>query len=194
LLRRILDESSDFIGLLDLDGHPLDMNAGARHLVGLPADAENAVNLGALDLMRGAAALETAIKDQAPHQESGLADLERQLHALATARTPWLATAERPGEARAAAPPTGPAAPLDPARLADLRLALQRQDLAAMDLFEALEPSLRDAWGEAATQALGEAIADLRFDAALAGMAGTGSIVKADTPGAGDPPPSPSLR
>jgi HPt (histidine-containing phosphotransfer) domain-containing protein len=131
----------------------------------------NAGNLGALDLMQTAAALETAIKEQAPDLESGLADLERQLHALATASDPWLATAERPGEARAAAPPAGPAAPLDPARLADLRLALQRQDLAAMDLFEELAPSLRAARGEAATQALGEAIADLRFDAALAGMA-----------------------
>ncbi len=53
------------------------------------------------------------------------------------------------------------------ARLAALRDALQRRDLAAVDLFDELAPDLITAWGAAATQALGQTITDLKFDAAL---------------------------
>ncbi len=189
-LARLLRDSASMAAETRLALLAGDRETAARRMHSLKG---NAGNLGALALMQAAAALETAIQDQtrdletankeqtmdreiasqglAPDLDAGLADLDRQLQDLATASAPWLATPEGKGEARAAAPSAGLGAPLDAARLADLRLALLRHDLAAMDLFEELEPSLRATWGEAATQALGEAIADLRFDAALAGTA-----------------------
>ncbi len=167
----------------------------------------NAGNLGALALMRAAAALEMAIKDQATDLETrikgqttdletiiqdqgmdleaGLADLERQLEELAAASVPWLAEGARPvvspAEALAAASAGAtasagaaaedatslPAPSLAPERLAALRDALQRHDLAAQDQYEELAPALTATWGETATKALGEAIADLKFGAAL---------------------------
>ena len=60
--------------------------------------------------------------------------------------------------------------PLDPNRLEALRGALERHDLAAIDYYEDLAPALTAAWGAAATQALGQAIADLKFGAALADL------------------------
>ena len=48
-----------------------------------------------------------------------------------------------------------------------LRDALARHDLAAVDLFDELAPALAGTLGAAATQALGQAIADLEFGAAL---------------------------
>ncbi len=127
--------------------------------------------------------LEMIAEDQATALEAGLADLDRQLRDLAAASGPWLAGRDRPG-ARARAQVDNPAAvsregpslagtllspaPLDPERLAALGTALQQHNLAALDLFEELAPALAAVWGEAATQALGEAIADLKFGAALA--------------------------
>ncbi len=51
-----------------------------------------------------------------------------------------------------------------------LRDALARHNLAAVDLFDELAPALAVTPGAAATQALGAAIADLKFDAALANL------------------------
>ena len=65
-------------------------------------------------------------------------------------------------------PAATPAPPLDLDQLAVLRAALGGHDLAACDHFEALAASLTAVWGAEVSQALGEAIADLRFDAALA--------------------------
>jgi HPt (histidine-containing phosphotransfer) domain-containing protein len=73
-------------------------------------------------------------------------------------------SAEAAGEGAAPVPTPS----LATARLAALRDALQRHDLAAQDHYEELAPTLAAAWGEPETQALGEAIADLRFGAALA--------------------------
>ena len=148
----------------------------------------NAGNLGALKLMRAAAALERAIKDQATDLETtitdqtaletiiqdpatdleaGLADLERQLEELAAASAPWLAEGTRPVVSPAGDATSLPTPPLAPERLAVLRDALQRHDLAAQDQYEELAPALTAVWGEAATRTLGEAIADLKFGAAL---------------------------
>ena len=149
----------------------------------------NAGNVGALTLMAAAGRLEAAVMTGATGPagaaarreasetdleldttqreagladlEAGLADLERQVAALIAASTPWC-------EMEAAALATTTAPPLDPARLADLREALRRHDLAASDHFEELAASLTAAWGAETSQALGEAIADLRFDVALA--------------------------
>ena len=147
----------------------------------------NAGNLGALDLMQAAAALVRAIQDQmadletaskglATDLDAGLVDLDRQLQDLAAASAPWLAQSERRGKAPMAAPaegetasaPAPPVQPLATARLAALRDALRRHDLAAQDHYEELAPALTAAWGEAVTQILGEAIDDLKFGAALA--------------------------
>ena len=161
-----------------------DRETAARRMHSLKG---NAGNLGALELMRTAAALETAIQDRpaelettseglAPDRDAGLADLDRKLQDLAVASAPWLVESTHPGPAPAAAPAEGATAsvptlavqPLAPGRLAVLRDALQRHDLAAQDHYEELVPALTAAWGAADTQALGEAIADLKFGAALA--------------------------
>ena len=148
-----------------------DRETAARRMHSLKG---NAGNLGALDLMGTASALEIAIKQSARDLETDLADLDRQVRDLAAASAPWLVEGNptlatpAPAEARAAAGPTLPAPPLAEERLAALRAALQRHDLAAMDLFEELESLLAAVWGEAATRTLGEAIADLKFGEALA--------------------------
>ena len=153
-----------------------DRETAARRLHSLKG---NAGNLGALDLMRTAGDLEEAIGQGAGDMDAGLADLDRQLGDLATASAPWLAAAPAtdqvrakagavaPGGALASSAAAGPP-PLDTARLAVLREALQRHDLAASDDFEELEAALTAAWGPEAVQALSQAIADLRFGEALA--------------------------
>ncbi len=108
-------------------------------------------------------------------------DVQAQAQALAEGQVQAQAQAEGRAQARAegqqAAVPAGAGRegaasvstqPLATARLAALRDALQRHDLAAHDHYEELAPALAAAWGEPETQALGEAIADLRFGAALA--------------------------
>jgi CheY-like chemotaxis protein len=66
-----------------------------------------------------------------------------------------------------------PDAPLDEARLSALREALSGHDLAALDLFEALQPALARRDGQAATQALAQLIQSLRFTEALARLTQT---------------------
>ncbi len=133
-----------------------------------------------------AMALKTAAKDQitdmekaskglAPDIGVGLTDLDRQLQDLAAASAPWLAESAHQGLDPAAAPAEGAGDGVAPAhtpalalaQLAALRDALQRRDLAAVDLFDELAPALAGTLGATATQALGEAIADLKFGAAL---------------------------
>ena len=99
----------------------------------------------------------------------GQPDLQAQTQAEAKAQ------AQAQAQARQAAVPAGAmgegaaAAPaLAPVRLAALRDALRRHDLAAQDYYEELAIALAATWGEAETQALGEAIADLKFGVALA--------------------------
>ncbi len=112
---------------------------------------------GATNLEVGPTPRETALTDL----EAGLADLERQVAELTAAAAPWF-------EIKAAAPhAAAPAPPLDAERLAVLRKALRDHDLAASDHFEDLAASLTAAWGAEASQALGQAIANLRFETAL---------------------------
>ena len=169
-----------------------DRETAARRLHSLKG---NAGNLGALDLMRVAGDLETAIGHGAGDLDQGLAALDRQIEDLATASAPWLTATAPPGgtqrdgtrtmgtrpaadQVKAAAPArpadafvppaATPAPPLDPDQLTVLRVALRGHDLAASDHFEDLAASLTAAWGAEAVHALGEAIADLRFGEALA--------------------------
>ena len=164
----------------------------------------NAGNLGALDLMRNAAALETAIKDPTveratasqgltPDLDASLTDLDRQLQDLATASAPWLVEGTHPGLAPAAATAEGagegatatPTPVLAPEQFAALRDALLRHDLAAQDHYEELAPALSALWGAPDTHALGEAIADLKFAAALAQLDRQVPSAAAGDPGAG---------
>ncbi len=130
----------------------------------------NAGNLGALGIMTTAAGLEAALQRDGQASEADLARLDQQLADLAAASAPWLQAAAVSAQARPTAPDPAPAAPLDPASLEALRDALARHDLAALDLFDELAPALAVTLGAAATQALGAAIADLDFGAALANL------------------------
>ena len=130
----------------------------------------NAGNLGALGIMTTAATIEEALQRDGQATEADLARLEQQLADLAAASAPWLRAAAVSAQARPTAPDPAPAAPLDPASLEALRDALARRDLAAVDLFDELAPALAGTLGATATQALGEAIADLDFGAALANL------------------------
>jgi len=66
-----------------------------------------------------------------------------------------------------------PDAPLDEARLTALRNALSGNDLAALDLFEALQPALTRRDGQTTTQVLAQLIQSLRFTEALARLTQT---------------------
>ncbi|MFE8034079.1 PAS domain S-box protein [Thiohalocapsa marina] len=138
----------------------------ARHLHDLRALAGS---LGADALVDSALALESAIKAQPPAGDGeldGLLDhFAAALDALITAIRPHL-------EARLEAgpplePPSGTGVALDDAALAELRTALTRNDIAALELFEALRPALIGALGPVSAQALADAIHALRFPDAL---------------------------
>ena len=148
----------------------------------------NAGNIGALAIMTHAAAIEEALRQTGQAREEDLDRLERQLADLAAVSAPWLTAAALSAQARGRAesqvevrdevpaapadtPSSSAAAPipfLDGEGLAVLREALRRHDLAASDHFEELAATISSAWGAEVSQALGEAIADLRFGAALA--------------------------
>jgi len=122
-------------------------------------------NLGALDLMAMAAALETAIKNSETEGEEALLTLEVALDDLIAAGTRWLE-----GETRwtsMASPPTASPQPtLD--QLADLRKRLRDRDLDAEFVFDAQREALLDIVGGEQTQLLERAIRGLRFAEALA--------------------------
>jgi len=191
LLERLLKESAGAGEDCRLALAGGDWEKAARRMHSLKG---NAGNLGALNLMQAAAALEVAIQQGARDLDAGLAALDRQLQDLAAASAPWLAAAQRAqtqeaGTRQPEKQPTGAApapvqartddspsalsakatvSPLEPAPLAALRDALKRHNLAAMDLYEELEPALIAAWGPEATQIFGQAIANLQFGEALA--------------------------
>ncbi|RKT47082.1 ATP-binding protein [Thiocapsa rosea] len=121
-------------------------------------------NIGALELAQTALALETALADPLADPAPALAIFEARLNALLTALAPWLEGVEP-------VPVEHPDVPLDAAGLTALCDALSAHDLAAMDLFEALQPALTRRDGEAATRALAEMIQSLRFTDALTRLA-----------------------
>ncbi|WP_295582997.1 ATP-binding protein [uncultured Lamprocystis sp.] len=121
-------------------------------------------NLGALELAQSAQVLETALADPLADPAPALADFDARLCALLTALAPWL-------ERAAPLPDAEPDASLDEGRLTALCDALAGHDLAALDLFEALQPALARRDGQAATQALAQMIQSLRFTEALARLA-----------------------
>ena len=130
----------------------------------------NAGNLGALGIMASSAGLEAALQRDGQILDADLDRLDRQLADLAAASAPWLQAAAVSAQVQPTAPDPAPAACLDPASLEALRDALARHNLAAVDLFDELAPALAATLGAAATQALGAAIANLKFGAALANL------------------------
>ncbi len=120
----------------------------------------NAGNLGAMALMRTAAALETAVMDPDALLDQPIEDLSRQLTDFVTAAEPWL----KPPDEEAASED----APLDPAELNAWREALTRRDLAAVKRYAGLRPGLLARHGAAALAGLDQAMQSLRFDDALA--------------------------
>ena len=126
----------------------------------------NAGNLGALELITTAGALEEAIRRGETDLDGGLETLGRQLAALTAASAPWRETVAAAPSASSEVPP-----PLDAAQLDALCEALRDHNLKALRRFEALKPALRGAWGEERTKVLGQAIRGLRFEDALAVLA-----------------------
>lgn len=127
----------------------------------------NAGNVGALTLMAAAGQVEAALKAGSIDVETGLADLERQVADLTAASAPWLtapsvSTRFIEPAANGTAPP-----PLDARQLTTLQEALRRHSLDALDRYEELESSLVAAHGHDRVAPLKEAIANLRFEAAL---------------------------
>ena len=120
----------------------------------------NAGNLGAMALMRTAAALETAVMDPDALLDRPIEDLSRQLADFVTAAEPWL----KPPDEEAASE----AGPLDLVELRAWREALTRRDLAAVKRYAGLRPGLLARHGAAALAGLDQAMQSLRFDDALA--------------------------
>ncbi|AFL72760.1 response regulator [Thiocystis violascens] len=121
--------------------------------------------LGARELIQTARTLEQGLLDGRTDLEDMIDTLEGQLAALLSALAPWLEQSTQPAAS------AGAANALDSTQLAALHAALIRGDLAALALFEVLEPALVRRDGEAATAALAETIRLLRFDEALALLA-----------------------
>ena len=137
----------------------------------------NAGNIGALTLMAAAGRLEAALQagafdredgsiqlEGSTDLEAGLVDLERQVADLTVASAPWLSAPPPRGQET----PKGTLSPpLDAGQLAALCEDLRSQNLSALDRYEELESSLLAAHGHDRVAPLQEAIANLRFGAAL---------------------------
>jgi HPt (histidine-containing phosphotransfer) domain-containing protein len=125
-----------------------------------------AANLGAIDLADRAQALEHAIQAQSPEVIDRMVEFTGCLETLLQAIQAWLAGSE-PAQAGPATPP-GAAAPLDAAKLAELRHALAtHRPRPARRLFAELEASLIQAYGPVAIQTLTEAMTAWRYDEAI---------------------------
>ncbi|MCK6427199.1 MAG: CHASE domain-containing protein [Burkholderiaceae bacterium] len=124
--------------------------------------------LGARALAQAAGAAEDALRDAAAPAdcEARLQDLAEAFSRLRRASADFLA---REGQDDDADDDTaaGRSAP-DPARLAELAELLRRQDLAALDHFQALAPALRATWGAERFRRARLAVDELQFPAALA--------------------------
>ncbi len=118
-------------------------------------------NIGAMDLISPASALESAILATGRAWEPHLAALDAQLAPLLAHIAPWLPVREVEDRA----PPVEVV--LDQSLLSQLLDALARNDFAALDLFLELQPALALNLGEGDARALEEAIHALRFDEAL---------------------------
>ncbi len=113
LLTRFADDYADAVAQTRRDLAEGERETAARRVHTLRG---NAGNLGALELMATAGALEEALRRGETDLETGLASLDRQLTALITASARW-----RGAAAADSAPPTASAPPLDAEELDALR-------------------------------------------------------------------------
>jgi CheY-like chemotaxis protein len=133
-----------------------DLEAAARRLHNLRG---NAGNLGAMDLMNAAKALELAIPQQPPDLDKQIERLCAQMRALVEASSPWLT--------RDAAVTPSTTDSIDPGRVDALREALTQRNLIALTIYAELEPALTGTYGRESAQKLDQAIRQLRFADAL---------------------------
>jgi len=164
LLGRFIDDSAKAVAETRAWLAAGDLKTASRRVHSLRG---NAGNIGALEIMTSAAAIEESLRHQGQPRAGDLDRLERQLADLAAASAPWLKTAAASAQALEPAMELAGVNPLDAGRMGALREALQDHNLTAMDLYAELEPALTAAWSAEATQALGQAIADLQFGEAL---------------------------
>ncbi|MFG6488207.1 ATP-binding protein [Roseateles sp. BYS78W] len=157
LLERLIDEFAD---LATEPPPPLDAPAAAARLHKLAGSA----GLMAARPLRDAAHRGETHARAGEAFDAELAEVARLMAALTAQARPWLQ--RHKAAQQQAEPRTAP--PLDEASLARLRQALQVQDLAALDLFEQLAPSLRATLDEARFTALRDGVGRLDFATAAA--------------------------
>jgi signal transduction histidine kinase/DNA-binding response OmpR family regulator/HPt (histidine-containing phosphotransfer) domain-containing protein len=163
LLARMLREYADFERPAPLavgdDAAWRQLKARAHKLKG------SAGMIGATQVMRFAGAVERAL-----HEERGAELVEGILRKLAAAlvvlrdeTATWLDAAPREIESREPAGAAAAAATVTRADLEELRVLLESQNLAAVDKFEAMSPSLRCALDGTRFSGLREAVENLEF-------------------------------
>ena len=161
LLERFVTEYADAADRTVRELAQGELDSAARRMHTLRGGAGQ---LGALDLMTLAKALEEAIDRGETDLGGRLAVLDRQLADLMAAIGPWL---EAP-TAGLTVPAEAPALEAD--QLNALRLDLSSSNLRARRRFEELRPALAGALGEARTDVIGRAIRDLHFKEALTAL------------------------
>jgi CheY-like chemotaxis protein len=161
LLARMLREYSDFalpIGVA-LDDEPACrlLKARCHKLKG------SAGMIGATNVMRFAGAAERALHDSRPPDvvEGILRKLSAALTTLRDEATVMLDAGARQGADRGAH--VDPAPPIEPADIDELCALLEAQNLAAVDKFEELSPSLRDMLDISSFDGLHDAVENLDF-------------------------------
>lgn len=144
-----------------------DSTAAARMLHSLRG---NAGLIGAMRIAEQAGALEIAITMGKRDLDIPLQALEDALDALITAMAPWCDSDTPPPTVDPILTPIKPERPPnrgDTDLLTELRLALEQNDLEALDDVEQLRPRLITELGEERARALDEMIQALRFSEAL---------------------------
>lgn len=136
-----------------------DNRSAAAHLVHrLRGDAGN---VGAFALAEACQALEASISRNQVDCNNELMAFGRECATVVEACRPFLQKAIMDAVGNRDVPP------IDPAQLTALQIALRKSNLSALSLFSALRPALEGAHGAAFTQALADAVKQLRFADAL---------------------------
>ncbi|MBX9832921.1 MAG: response regulator, partial [Burkholderiaceae bacterium] len=135
----------------------------------------SAATLGAKGIAALAGQLEVACQqDQTEAVSPLLIRLAEATEQVRVASADWLRAPVEPLPTEAGAPP------LDPERLAELVRALQDANLSGLDLFEALEPSLRPLFDALTFQRLQGHVENLEFDQAVSILLVAAQAAKAD--------------
>ncbi len=158
LLETFAEQNRDLIPLTRLDLARDERDGAARRMHTLRA---NAGQLGAMDLMRSASALESAIRNGESDLDARLDALAVQIAGLIEASIPWRSNPAEALQASRVSP-----ALIDEV-LSRLSRALQDQDLSALRLFESHRQELASVLDDTVMPALRRAIRVCRFAEAL---------------------------